>query len=211
MINKKFIILVRHSQALKNIEKKHGGIGSKLTLQGINDTIRLSEQLLSEFYNFKSVVYSPKPQCEETASILSKRMSIPKMKDLILKPISLGIIDGLSDKEVQKSFPVISKNINDWRNGNIEINELSIPNMEDQNVFYQRGKDMLSKIIKTNQSTIVVLTRSLLVLTTNILLNRTTEKGGNYREIKWKNSEYAVFSIDENGLNFHINLSTVRI
>lgn len=211
MIIKKFIILVRHSQAHKNINKEHGGNGSGLTLQGINDTVLLSKELIAQGFELKEIIYSSKPQCEETANILSEYLQIPKRKDIILKPISLGIIDGLSDKDVEKKYPEISKNITSWRNGDIEINKLIIPNMEDKEVFYKRGKEMISKIIEDNQSKILVLTRSLLVLITSVLLNRTTEKGGNYREIKWHNSKYTVFSIDENGISFHINLSKIRI
>lgn len=211
MKDKNYIMLVRHAEAFKNTEKRHGGHGSGLTPKGIKGALKLSKNISLQNWQFRYVMYCSRQQCEESAKIISDKLSIPMRKNQILRPISLGVVDGLSEDEVLRDYPQVHSALEDWRNGDIEINRLDIPNMEDPAVFYERGIRMIHDIKNLEESVILLLSRSLLVLLANILMNRTVEEGGNYREIKWRNSEYALFSFDSEGVNFHVNQSTIRL
>jgi len=206
----KRIVLIRHAEAIKNLQNQHGGEGTKLTIKGREQSISFAKEI-GKKYSFERVLYAAKPQCLETAEIIAHILNIPKVDSTVFNPISLGVLDGLSDSEVAEAYPSLNLKMQKWREGSIEICDLIIPNMEDKDSFYKRGEKMLSSILDTRESQILILTRSLLVLLTSILLKRNTSKGGNYREIKWRNLDYAIFSFEQNEVFYHISASTIRI
>ena len=70
---KEYIMLLRHGKAKKNIENKHGGKGSSVVLEGINEINKLSAEIKNSDINFTRILYSERKQCIETAQILKKK------------------------------------------------------------------------------------------------------------------------------------------
>ena len=205
------IVLLRHAKAIKNEQKRHGGNGSKLSESATREIQKVSSRLSSLPYKFDNIFYSPRIQCEQTAKILSKQLNMIATETREIEPISLGVVDGLSDEEVANEYPEICDQLGKWRNGEIEINQLAIPQMTNCHEFYGRGKIFIDNIIISKKSVIILATRSIMVLLMNILLGRNSQIGGNYREIKWANAEFAVFTHSGIGKSFHLDISTLRI
>ena len=112
-----------------------------------------------------------------------------------LEPIRLGVIDGLSDSEVETRFPELAKQMKAWRSGRSEIHAVNIPGMERQDCFFARGKEFVRNIELSGRSVLVVATRSILVLLASVMLNRHPKPSGNYREIPWPNDAYLTLEI----------------
>ena len=89
--------------------------------------------------------------------------------------------------------------MDEWRKGKIEINQLSIPNLTDINIFYNSGLEFL-KTLKRKESQIIIATRSNLVLLANIMLGNNPSKGGGYKEIPWENAGFVTF--EKNNKNY---------
>jgi broad specificity phosphatase PhoE len=205
------IVLLRHAKAIKNEQNRHGGKGSEL-VEGVSTEIQfVSNQLLQQFSTrFDYILYTTRTQCEQTAKKLGKFLNTNIIELQGLDPISLGIVEGMSEDEVAKLYPQISIQLRRWRNLEIEINQLSIPQMTDCNVFFNKGKTFIENIITSNKSTIIVTSRSILVLLANILLGNDTQIGGGYREIIWGNLEFLAFSRNFAAKDFRLTFSTLR-
>jgi len=209
--NTQTIVLLRHAKAKKNEENRHGGKGSELSDSAIREIQDVSSQLLSLSSKFDKILYSPRTQCEQTAKILSEQLNVNAVELQELEPISLGVVDGLSDEEVASDYPKICDQLTRWRNGEIEINQLKIPEMTNCHEFYDKGKIFIDNIINSKQSVIILATRSIMVLLISVLLGRNSQNGGNYREVKWGNSEFAIFTYSDIGKSLHIDISTLKI
>ncbi|GHV23058.1 hypothetical protein AGMMS49959_15070 [Planctomycetales bacterium] len=205
------IVLLRHARSNKNDQNRHGGKGSTLVDGATIEIESVVDQLSQIPTEFELILYSPRIQCEQTANVLGKLLKIPVIKSQELDPIYLGVIDGMSDVEVTNTYPEISMQLEKWRNGEIEINQLKIPKMANCHDFYDKGKVFIENIINSKKFVIIVATRSVLVLLMNVLLDRSSKVGGNYREIKWKNSEFAIFNNNGIGKYFNSDISTLRL
>ena len=209
--NTQTIVLLRHAKAIKNEQCRHGGKGSELTESAINEIQKVCSQLVLFSSKFDKILYSPRTQCKQTAKILSQQLNVNAVELQELEPIYLGIVDGLSDDEVANKYPEINNQLTRWRNGEIEINQLEIPQMADCHEFYDKGKAFIDNIINSKKSVIILATRSIMVLLMSALLGRSSQIGGNYREIKWGNAEYAIFTHSNIGKSFHVDVSTLKI
>jgi broad specificity phosphatase PhoE len=209
--NVQIIVLLRHAKAIKNEQKRHGGKGSELVESAKREIQEVSSQLLLLSSKFDKILYSPRTQCEQTAKYLSELLNVNAVELQELEPISLGIVDGLSDEEVANEYPEVSDQLTRWRNGEIEINQLKIPQMTDCQEFYNKGKAFIDNIVNSKKSVIILATRSIMVLLMSVLLGRNSQIGGNYREIKWGNAEFAVFTYSNIGKSLHIDISTLTI
>jgi len=204
------IVLLRHARAIKNEQNRHGGNGTPLC-DGVEDEIGIiARQLSCVLPKIKTILYSPRKQCEQTAKILKKHLHIEAKELQGLEPINLGVADGLSEQEVVNDFPEIGAQLSKWRNGEIEINQLKIPGMTDCYTWYTQGEAFVEKIIESKESYIIVTSRSILVLLFNLLLGRTPHIDGNYREVKWGNLEYAIFTNSGINQRFHLSTSSLK-
>lgn len=191
---KQYIMLLRHGKAIKNMENRHGGIGSSLVPEGIIEINELCRIIIGSEINFTRILYSNRKQCSQTASILNNQLKVELAEITNLEPISLGILDGLSEVESNKKYSEFAKTMDQWRNGTIEINQLNIPGITDFNLFFKSGISFIDSLNK-NDSYIIIATRSNLVLLANIMLGNNPEIGGGYKEIPWKNAGFITFEV----------------
>ena len=208
---KQTIVLLRHATAMKNLQGIHGGKGTDLIEPATSEIYDIGNRLLQLPILFETIIHTPRQQCMQTAQLLSKLLNVKFIELQELEPISLGIVDGLSDQEVTNKYSEIGEKLAKWRNGEIEINQLEIPQMTDCRIFFDRGKKFIDDLISKKESTIIISSRSILVLLMNVLLGRNPEVGGNYREVKWENAKFVVFTISDIGKSFHLDVSTVQI
>jgi broad specificity phosphatase PhoE len=160
---------------------------------------RVIEALADNGLTPRTVYHSPVPQARETAELFLKSTEVSIIEDQRLRPLDLGVLAGLSRNEAKSKFPGPARAMEEWREGRIELHKLVIPDAEDYRAFYQRGQRFLGSVDPNEGNTLVVGTRSILILLLSILLNRTIEPGGGYREIPIQNSWFFVFEYTPDG------------
>lgn len=194
------IILIRHAQSIKNLKDIHGGEGESLTSLGkkqANDlSIRLAKIGIS--HDNAIIAASPNIQTKETAGIISDKLCLPRYDVSEFKPLYLGVVHGLSNEEVKEKYPQIYDLLFQWRNKELEICDLAIPQMEDVYEFYNRGLKILDKI-KKGKYNIFIATNSLYILLLNILFGNTCLKGGGYHHFDIPNCGLAMFDESSDG------------
>lgn len=188
----KNIILMRHGTAEKNKRNEHGGAGSSLTEEGVQE-IESTGRRLKELNVPIDIVYTVnRPQCTESAFIFSNIYNVRcKVLDSI-EPYNLGLLDGLSEEQANIMHPDISKRMDLWRQGEIDISQLNIPGSTNPLSFVESCSMVLGSINIDNS--LVVATRSILVAFASILLLRRPIQGGGYVEIPWNNSSFTIFN-----------------
>ncbi|OOZ38457.1 histidine phosphatase family protein [Solemya elarraichensis gill symbiont] len=185
---------MRHATAQKNIEDRHGGPGTKLvhnSIEEIKNAVNKLPIIPSMTY---SVVASPVRQAIDTANNVATLLKTTVSISEELRPFGLGVLSGLSREEAQRDFPCTAILMGKWRRGEIEINELIIPHGESITSFYSRGSGSINGISCDKNATIIVSSRSILILLSSILLGRTIDPGGGYKEIPFRNAEFLVFT-----------------
>lgn len=203
------LVLLRHATAIKNLEDRHGGEGSTLSSEAINEINIVIEMLVDYDLSPKVVYHSPVPQARETVRLIQERTLSTVIEDQRLKPLHLGVLAGLSRNEAKSKYPGPAKLMEEWREGKIELHELIIPGAEDYKAFYRRGQLFLDSIKKTDGNILIVGTRSILILLMSILLGRTIEPGGGYREIPVENGWFFTFNQTRDGYLFKPKISNL--
>ncbi|WP_114102780.1 MULTISPECIES: histidine phosphatase family protein [Thalassospira] len=188
------IVLVRHAQAEKNVQDRHGGSGSQLTEKGRTQAKTFASDLRDYFGKISRVLVIPKPQCLETASIICADINVEPEVTELLPPYNLGILDGLSRTEARERFPAHALAMDRWRRGLDEIQMLKIPNATEPSEFYKNGQHFLSYLEQEGEQCVFVGTRSTLVLMWNVLRGREPIVGGGYFERPWENLEWVEFT-----------------
>lgn len=202
-------MLYRHGEAEKNTKLIHGGAGSPLIKKAYNILYK-SISILKNL-QIDIIYHSSESQCLETAIFFGKKLNISIKELKNVSPFHLGVLNGLSDIELEKKYPPLNQQMKKWRNASIEINELDIPGMSDPYEFYVKGEKVLDGLLLQKKNILIIGTRSILILFASLLLGRSPEKGGNYREIPWGNAEYITFIIDNHKYFLERSLSTIKI
>jgi probable phosphoglycerate mutase len=137
------IYITRHGQTEWNVEKRmQGWSDSPLTELGIQQAKWLEERLKDTKLD---VIYSsPINRALSTANIVNSKRNIPIYTDLRLKEINMGIWEGLTQDEIQKSY---SKELYNFWN----VPELYKPyNGETFYQIRQRTEEFIKEIISKN-------------------------------------------------------------
>jgi broad specificity phosphatase PhoE len=184
---------MRHAESIKNIKDLHGGSGEALTKLGAEQALNIAKFLQDKFDINNMDIYCPDSlHAKETAEIIAHELKKDVLFIKDFKPLHLGVISGKSNAYVKKFFPKEYEQLLKWRNREIEINELSIPNMEDIHTFWARGEKIIKSLLKERVS-LLVCTNSLIILLYNMMLNHTPSIGGGYRHIDVKNCGIIAF------------------
>lgn len=196
-----FIYFIRHSESLKTEQDRHGGIGLPLTEIGKQNTIDIINFLEQyELLNFRDCSFfcSGIAQVKETAKIIEEKKQIQFIVTDKIKNISIGVLDGLSKEEAKSKYPIASESLEKWRKGEIKIDEVSIPEAEPMNEFYNRIFDFVQTIIKEKRNAVVIGTRSVGVAITNIFSNYNAKYNpNNYPRPLFDTSSVSKFEYNE--------------
>ncbi|MCM1368081.1 MAG: histidine phosphatase family protein [Roseburia sp.] len=171
----KHIILIRHGESEKNIDKVVNGEGH-LTEFG-KRTIMLRATLIKDYlkkYKYKNIsIYGhDKLQVRDSIDILKNVLSISNDKCYFieeLKPTDMGILKGVKESDEQyKSYLTI---LEQWRNRSISIEDLTKAlKTEAVDSYWNRANNIVS-LIKENECSVVVCTTSMAILLTHYLTN----------------------------------------
>ncbi len=189
------IILIRHAQSLKNLKNIHGGKGESLTELGRKQASDLADRLfkIGVSYDNATIAAPQNIQTKETQEIISEKLNLPRYNISDFRPLYLGIVHGLSNELVADKYPQISDLLFKWRNKELEICDLLIPQMENVFEFYNRGIKVLDKLNKGKYN-IFIATNSLYILLLNILFGNTCIKGGGYKHFDIPNCGVTMFN-----------------
>lgn len=189
------IILIRHAQSLKNLKNIHGGKGESLTELGRKQASDLADRLskIGVSYDNATIAAPQNIQAKETQEIISEKLNLPRYNISDFRPLYLGIVHGLSNELVADKYPQISDLLFKWRNKELEICDLLIPQMENVFEFYNRGIKVLDKLNKGKYN-IFIATNSLYILLLNILFGNTCIKGGGYKHFDIPNCGVTMFN-----------------
>lgn len=172
-ISQKHIILIRHCESEKNINKTINGIG-KLTDYG--KQIMTKKGLMIKNYLAIHGIYDTEiklygyqnTQTEESLFLLSGILpGAETVYDERLAPTNMGVLKSQNEADVISSEAYIE--LERWRNRQIPVNKLSIEDMEKPKDFWLRAVPFIEAIIG-NKCSIVVCTTSIAILLTHILL-----------------------------------------
>lgn len=188
-----YILLLRHGESYKNIKSIHGGVGEKLTQKGREQVLNAAKRIkeLNQLQNEVKIFSIASIHTVETSRILANCLGTDFEILADLTPLNMGVFNGLSDAEMQQLYPMEYESLLLWRRREIDISQLSIPEMEDVQGFWQRGICAMRHI--ESGLNIFVLTNSLYILITNILLGRGIMEEHKYRHIAIENCDMIIF------------------
>jgi broad specificity phosphatase PhoE len=196
-----WIILTRHAECHKNIRDEHGGTGDTLTRRGRRQLRTIAENIrgvVEEFgIRLARICYSDVIQASETAAYLSERLGVPFVSDPRIAPLDLGVLAGLSRQRAAATYPRAAEQMEMWRRGELEIRELDLPSAESFNHFWSRGEEFVREIIADESSSVVVSSRSTLIMLLNMLLGRSPASPRSYHAWVFAHVSLAVFSHDD--------------
>lgn len=109
---KKILFFVRHGQTPFNKEKKcQGWFNIELNDYGRRQSkccaATLRSAIIQNNLNIKHIYASPQLRARETAEIIGKSLSLDVIEEPLLKEINHGEWEGLTDKEIEKSYPAL--------------------------------------------------------------------------------------------------------
>jgi len=167
------VYLLRHAESHKNVEDRHGGGGRGLTSLGIEQAKAVCSEL--NRYKEKSLVTycTPLKQVLDTCDIIQEELSTGYNPCESLNSLNLGVLSGLSNSEAKQLYPESFNLMKKWRNGNLHITDLKIPEAEPLDLFINRGIAFVhEKVYSVKSDVLIVGTRSILILILNILTSR---------------------------------------
>jgi len=104
------IIVIRHGETGWNIEDRcQGHKDSPLTENGIRQAERLALRLTE--YNLSMIYTSDLGRAIQTAEIISESLSLIIKPDPRLRERNMGVLQGLTDSEMAKSYPGVCSNL----------------------------------------------------------------------------------------------------
>ncbi len=175
----KHVILLRHGESEKNLNKVINGNGS-LTEVGRKAiekrAIEINHYLLDHEIPLENVKVfgQDKKQIRESMEIIEQNIDgVDLVFDERLKPTNLGELSNKSEKELI-GLPSYNE-LERWRNRAISIKDLHILNMEQPSIFWRRAESFISEIQDTTSCAIIVCTTSVAILLTHYLLGNDTK------------------------------------
>lgn len=171
----------------------------RLTENGILQVQRLIESLKEQIEPTDPIKIhsSDTKQTIETSKIIASNYNMDVSIDDRLHPVGLGIIDGLSKKEIEEKYQKYAIILNQWNNKEIDVTRFTIPGIEPPDQLWSRITDFLDD--NSDEFThVVVCTRSIMVMIKNFI-NGNTPASGNYTHQSVNHCECVRFEY-ENGV-----------
>lgn len=193
---------VRHAESYKSVESRHGGQGRPLTEQGkadVAEIITFLENIENVKFDNTTINCSDRIQVLETAKLMADKKQVPYVVENSLRNIYLGVLDGLSDSEAFEKYPTIAANLQKWRNGLIDLDDVSIPNSETMEDFYSRIYRFISSLTLHEKDVVIIGTRSVGVAIANIFDNYSNKiEKSLYKRYKFDPSSISKFTFVDN-------------
>lgn len=209
--NSKIIIVSRHGESFKNLNKVDGGKGSALTNNGIEQINGVSENIskIVDYLNLPVNIYksTDRQQVKESAEIIAKRLNSDVKTDKRFTPIKLGRFDGLNSKEQKDLYPKAFDLHHKWQKGlvDIKVSEKEIEDAQTAEDYYNQIDSFVQEL-PYNTINILVGTRSDVICLYNIFRNQKPSKDMSYKyyDIDYGNADIFVQREGKNKI-FKIN------
>lgn len=173
----KKLYIMRHAEAIKNLEKRHGSGKQELSVEGerqVQTTAKYLVKITADIYPNNSVIYC---QHEErtlyTAQILGNALNVKVVQMDTIYGVGLGIIRDLNENELKIQYPQVFKVLSEWREGTASLLGYPyIPGSESMNDFAKRIRLGLDNIIGGDyENTILICTTSTINMIIHLLIN----------------------------------------
>lgn len=179
------IILIRHGESKKNIDKIINGEGD-LTEDG-KARILIKAQDIKEYLDRHNItndevkIYGQdKKQVTQSIRIFSEFFPEAKcVYDDNLRPTKMGVLFEKSEDQLNVNASKSYKSLIKWRNKEISAAEICIDGMEDKESYWSRAEKVYDEI-EDNTCSIVVCTTSVAILLTHYILGNDVDSD-NYK------------------------------
>jgi len=139
------ILLIRHGQSAGNaVGRIQGWNDEPLTKVGKAQALALARRLERE-HVVHAVYASPLSRARETAEVIADVLGLPIAFDERLKEHDIGVVTGLSFREVEAQYPEIAAQ---WRESHWHVR---IPGAEDNRVFHRRVMSAIDDIVSRHR------------------------------------------------------------
>jgi broad specificity phosphatase PhoE len=207
------LLLIRHAQALKNVEDRHGGGGTALTDIGrsqCDSIIHHLRRVITCDVGSSLLIGHRIPQVCETVQYFQSGLGVPTLWDERLRGIDLGVLSGLSRYEADQRWPDVAARLELWRRGQLKINELNIPGAENIDHFRERVQGALNDWLAMDIANIIaVSTRSALIMLVNLVTLAGSFSYDHYRVYEFPEASITEIAFGKQGPRLTTLASTV--
>ncbi|GAA2798277.1 histidine phosphatase family protein [Saccharopolyspora taberi] len=194
------MVFLRHGHSQKNALDRHGGPGLPLTGQGRDQVRDVAKELASSFGTPSRVFFCDRVHIEETARLLADSFGVAHDSDERIRPMGLGVLDGLSRAEAAEKYPEAADSLQRWRELGRGLERLNIPLGEDFESFRARTESFVAERCAEAAAeapyTITVTSNSTIIMLVNIAEHGVGVTASQYRNVITANAEYTVFDTE---------------
>lgn len=164
--------IVRHAEALKNIEKMHGGGTQDLTTLGVSQLLKSIDDLRPEILERKvNILYQKEGRSKKTAEIIGQKFEAETSIAEQIYGVGLGVIADLNEDELKVQYPEVSRILEAWKNNGAKLDDYpDIPGREHMVDFADRIRSGLFNILMPDIDTILVGTTSTINMLNHLML-----------------------------------------
>lgn len=181
------LFIVRHGEAIKNLEKIHGGGTQALTEIGEQQSINAGAIILDLLSKRELTIFHQKEDRSKfTAEIIKNVIGTKTICPTEISGIGLGDISQLSEPEVEILYPEVAKALLNWKNGKAGIqNYPEIPGREHTSDFAIRINNELRSLIRPGEDMVLVGTTSTINMINHLLTHNWTFDKPSYEFISF--------------------------
>ena len=199
-----YFVLFRHAEAIKNLEKMHGGGTQALTELG-KAQIEQSALELTRWFDAndiggrRRIFFQTEERSEYTARLLSHHLGIRANLAEGISGVGLGIVASLNEDELKKQYPKVATALDNWRAGaNGLVDYPKIPGSEPMIDFAARIGAGLNKIAASSGCPILVGTTSVINMVNHLLENQGYFIREKYEFVTYQLGGFTIWNIDQN-------------
>lgn len=167
------LILLRHAETIKNKQGKHGGGDETLTERGFVQLEMITKRLLQQIDPSSQLTLSCQPdiRCVNSATVLGPKLGVRPQVIEQLRGIDMGVVSGLSDRQLALRHPLVALSYLQWRAGS-SLRRPYIKGAESIKDFAKRSQLGLEKLLTVDDAdtTIFVGTTSGLLMINHLLV-----------------------------------------
>lgn len=188
------VVLIRHAEACKNVEDRHGGPGTALTKAGRAQCHAVASDLKRAGLPDHAPLICPATEhVAQTAELLHDAGGWPVRHDRRLGGLHLGVLAGLSRAAAASRHPQAAARLDAWRQGRAGVDEVAIPEAETLPRFEQRIRAALADALAGAEVSAVVATRSVVTMSTHLLRLGTSFSYSEYSALSIANGSISIW------------------
>ena len=190
------ILFIRHGESVDDVEDRYGGAADfDLTKRGREQVVGSAKKLSLLEEKFEAVLSSPLKRAFQSAEIISDQLNLDVVIFEYLKERNLnGVLTGLVRSEAKKKYPEQVEALSGWE---------YVDGSERTEDFNTRVKNAIKYLLKTEYSSVIVVTHGLFLRTFfKEMMNKKVKKigDGGFVLLEEKNNMFSILNAD--GIEF---------